>query len=39
MRALSNQVELEGTAEGTTVGMRFVFGKDRVPDGPHVRVI
>jgi PAS domain S-box-containing protein len=39
MRALSNHVELEGTAEGTTVGMRFVFGKDRVSDGPHVRVI
>jgi PAS domain S-box-containing protein len=39
MRALSNQVELDGTAEGTTVGMRFVFGKGRVSDGADVRVI
>jgi len=39
MRALSNQVDVDGTAEGTTVGMRFAFGKDRVSDGPHVHVI
>jgi PAS domain S-box-containing protein len=39
MRALSDRVELDGTAEGTTVGMRFGFGKGRVSDGPHVHVI
>jgi PAS domain S-box-containing protein len=27
MRALSDGVELDGTAEGTTVGMRFAFGE------------
>ena len=27
MRALSERVDLDGTAEGTTVGMRFVFGE------------
>ena len=32
MRALSDRVEVDGTAEGTTVGMRFGFGKGRVPD-------
>jgi PAS domain S-box-containing protein len=39
MRALSDRVELDGTAEGTTVGMRFGFGKGRVSDGPHIHVI
>jgi PAS domain S-box-containing protein len=39
MRALSDLVELDGTAEGTTVGMRFVFGKSRVSDAPDVRVV
>jgi PAS domain S-box-containing protein len=39
MRALSDRVELDGTAEGTTVGMRFGFGKGRVSDGPDVDVI
>jgi len=39
MRALSDLVELDGTAAGTTVGMRFGFGKGRVPDGPDVHVI
>jgi anti-sigma regulatory factor (Ser/Thr protein kinase) len=28
MRTLSDGVDLDGTAEGTTVGMRFAFGED-----------
>jgi anti-sigma regulatory factor (Ser/Thr protein kinase) len=39
MRALSDRVELDGTAEGTTVRMRFGFGKGRASDGPDVHVI
>jgi PAS domain S-box-containing protein len=39
MRTLSDRVELDGTAEGTTVGMRFGFGKGRVSDGPDAHVI
>jgi PAS domain S-box-containing protein len=39
MRALSDRVELDGTAEGTTVGMRFGFGTGRASDDPDVDVI
>ena len=39
MRTLSEHVDLDGTAEGTTVGMRFAFGEGRVLHAADVRVI
>ena len=39
MRALSDHVDVEGTPEGTTVGMRFAFGKGRVLHGEDARVV
>jgi hypothetical protein len=27
MRTLSERVDIDGTAEGTTIGMRFAFGE------------
>jgi PAS domain S-box-containing protein len=39
MRALSDHVDVEGTQDGTTVGMRFGFGKGRVPHGEEARVV
>ncbi len=39
MRALSEQVDLDGTADGTTVGMRFAFGKGHVVPDADARVI
>jgi hypothetical protein len=37
MRALSERVDVDGTADGTTVGLRFVFAERA--DGADVRVV
>jgi PAS domain S-box-containing protein len=39
MRALSEHVDVDGTAEGTTVGMRFAVGKGGVPHDAHALVV
>jgi PAS domain S-box-containing protein len=39
MRALSEHVDVDGTAAGTTVGMRFAVGKSGVPHGAHALVV
>ena len=39
MRTLSEQVDVDGTADGTTVGMRFAFGKGHVVPDADARVI
>jgi anti-sigma regulatory factor (Ser/Thr protein kinase) len=39
MRALSEHVDVDGTAEGTTVGMRFAVGKRGVPHDGDALVV
>jgi serine phosphatase RsbU (regulator of sigma subunit)/anti-sigma regulatory factor (Ser/Thr protein kinase) len=39
MRTLSEHVDLDGTAQGTTVGMRFAFEEGRVSRGADVDVV
>ena len=39
MRTLSERVDLDGTAEGTTVDMRFTFGERRVLHGADADVV
>jgi PAS domain S-box-containing protein len=39
MRALSEHVDVDGTAEGTTVGMRFAVGKRGVPHDARALVV
>ena len=39
MRALSEHVDVDGTADGTTVVLRFAFGKGHVVPGADARVV